>query len=142
MVPQAGLESGTATWQVQTWTVNGHSEWSAPVALTVNIPAPIAPVAPTAPVLVSPNGGTSTAPPFVWNASPNATLYYVQVYDATGLRVDRWLSPEAVGCLSGSGSCTLGAGVTLNAGAGSWQVLAWNSSGYSPWSSAMSFVVP
>ena len=60
----------------------------------------------------------------------------------TGLRADRWITPAQAGCPSGTGGCAFDAGVTLNSGAGSWQVLAWNPSGYSPWSSAMGFVVP
>jgi hypothetical protein len=136
VAPQAGLQSGTATWRVQAWTVNGHSGWSAAVPLTVNIPPP------TAAVVVSPSGSTTAAPQFVWSASPNATLYYIRAHDSTGLRIDRWVTPAAVGCSSGTGSCTMSAGVTLNAGAGSWEVLAWNASGYSPWSARLSFVVP
>ena len=83
----------------------------------------------------------SASPPFQWNASANATLYYIRAFDHTGLRVDKWLTPSQVGCVSG-GVCTLAAGVTLASGAGSWQVIAYNPTGYSPWSSTQAFVVP
>jgi hypothetical protein len=32
--------------------------------------------------------------------------------------------------------------VTLASGTGTWQVLAWNATGYSPWSFPMTFIVP
>jgi hypothetical protein len=134
VVADVMLQNGTADWQVQAWTAVGHGSWSVLVALTVNIPAP------AAPVIVSPSGATTATAPFVWNSSANATYYYVQISDATGLRVDRWLTPQQTGCL-GSGVCTFNAGITLSSGAGSWQVLAWNPSGYSPWS-ARTLTVP
>ena len=37
-------------------------------------------------------------------------VQYIRVTDATGVRVDRWLRPEQVGCLSGTGVCSLDAG--------------------------------
>jgi len=67
--------------------------------------------------------------------------YYIKTYDATGLRFDRWLTPLQVGCASG-GVCSFNAGVTLVSGAGSWQVIAWNPTGYSAWSPSTAFVVP
>ncbi len=135
-MPLVGLQNGTAEWQMQAWTANGHGDWSAPTALTVSIPAP------PAPALVSPRGSTSGSPPFQWNASAGATFYYVRAYDAAGLRVDRWLTPAQAGCSSGLGICTFTASLTLNSGAGNWQVLAWNPTGYSPWSAAVAFAVP
>jgi spore germination cell wall hydrolase CwlJ-like protein len=133
--PNITLQSGTAEWQVQMWTNNGHGNWSAVVPLTVNIAVP------PAPELVSPSGVTSPSPSFVWESSANADYYYVRVSDATGLRIDQWLKPEEVGCFSEAANCTLTAGVTLNNGAGSWEALAWNATGYSPWSPALGFVV-
>jgi len=135
-VPEVALLNGTAQWQVQVWTTTGYGPWSPVVALSVNIPSP------PAPGLVSPVGATGSAsPPFRWNASANATLYYIRAFDHTGLRIDRWLTPLQVGCASG-GVCTLNAGVTLASGDGSWQVIAYNPTGYSPWSSTLAFVVP
>jgi hypothetical protein len=134
-IPQVALINGTAQWQVQAWTNTGYGPWSPLIALTVDIPAP------PAPTLVSPDGASgSTSPLFRWNAAARATLYYIRAYDSTGLRIDRWLTPLAVGCATG-GVCTLNADVTLTSGAGSWQVIAWNPSGYSPWSSTLAFVV-
>jgi hypothetical protein len=134
-VPQVALLNGSAQWQVQVWTTTGYGPWSPVVALTVNIPGP------PAPAPVSPSGATGSAPPFQWNASANATLYYVRAFDSTGLRIDRWLAPSQVGC-SSEGRCTLNAGVTLARGPGSWQVIAWNPTGYSSWSPTLAFTVP
>ena len=135
-VPSINLLNGTADWQVQAWTTIGYGAWSPSVALTVNIPAP------PAPTLVSPSGPAGSASPaYRWNVSANATLYYIRVYDVTGLRIDKWLNPGEAGCASG-GVCTLNSGVTLTSGAGSWQMIAWNPTGYSPWSSTMAFIIP
>ena len=114
----------------------GYGPWSPAVPLAVSIGPP------SAPTLVSPSGPAgSTSPAFRWNASANATLFYIRVYDVNGLRIDRWLSPAEAGCASG-GTCTLNSGVTLAHGAGSWQVIAWNPTAYSPWSSTVVFIVP
>jgi hypothetical protein len=134
--PQANLVTGTAEWTVQAWTTIGHGNWSTPTALVVAVAAP------TAPVLGSPAGATTATPSFVWQASPAASLYYVTAFDSSGMRVDRWLTPAAAGCPSGTGTCTYSPGVTLNSGAGSWRALAWNTTGYSPWSATNAFVVP
>ena len=136
VTPQITLTNGTVEWQVQAWTNIGYGAWSSIVALTVNIPAP------STPVLISPNGTLSTATPQLrWNASDNATLYYLRLFDSTGQRIDQWLSPSQAGCATG-GVCTLNAGVALAGGAGSWQVIAWNPAGYSAWSTTTPFIVP
>jgi hypothetical protein len=134
--PVVGLQNGTAEWQIQVWTANGHGPWSVPITVSVVIGEP------PAPTLIAPVGLTTASPSFTWNASAGATLYYIGVYDVSGLRVDQWLSPTDVGCSAGSGVCTFSPGVTLNSGAGSWQVIAWNASGYSPWSTTFAFIVP
>ncbi len=125
-----------AEWQVQASTANGHGPWSLIAAFT------IAAAAPARPVLVSPEGATGATPSFTWNASANVTLYYIQVDDVTGRRVDRWLRPADVGCAAGTGTCSLTPGVLLASGAGSWRVIAWNAAGYSPWSVLGGFAVP
>jgi hypothetical protein len=134
-VPPVTLLNGTADWQVQNWTTFGYGAWSPLVVLAVNIPAP------PAPTLISPSGSASASPSFRWNASVNATLYYIRVSDVSGLRIDKWVNSGDVGCASG-GVCTMSAGLTLTSGAGSWQVIAWNPTGYSPWSAILGFTVP
>jgi hypothetical protein len=133
---QLSLVNGTAEWQVQAWTTTGYGPWSAAVPLTVNIPVP------PAPTLISPSGAAGgTSPLFKWNSAVGATLYYVNAFGPTGLRVEKWLTSLQAGC-AGGGVCTFNAGVTLASGAGSWRVIAWNPTGYSPWSSTLAFSVP
>ena len=132
----AGLRTGTATWQVQAWTTNGYGNWSAAVPLVVNIPVP-----PT-PVLVSPSGTASATTSFVWNPAANATYYNIIASDATGVRIDRWLTPAQAGCANEIVVCTLISGLTLNSGAGTWKVIAYNPTGFSQWSTPKAFVIP
>jgi hypothetical protein len=129
------LSTGTAQWKVQAWTNSGHGAWSGVVPLVVNIPVP------TTPVAVSPTGAAAANTAFVWNSAVNATYYYVIASDSTGVRIDRWVTPAQVGC-AGGGVCTMPSGLTLNSGAGSWKVIAYNPTGYSTWSSPLAFVVP
>ena len=132
----AGLRTGTASWQVQAWTSKGYGAWSAAVPLVVNIPVP-----PT-PVPLAPNGAAVSTTSFTWSPSANATYYYVVASDSTGVRIDRWLTPVEAGCASEAVTCTLISGLTLNSGSGSWQVLAYNPTGYSEWSALTAFVIP
>jgi hypothetical protein len=130
------LSTGTAQWRVQAWTNVGYGPWSAVVPLVVNIPVPATPAG------VSPTGTAAANTAFVWNAAVNATYYYVIVSDSTGVRIDRWVTPAQVGCATGVGNCTLASGLTLNSGAGSWKVIAYNPTGYSAWSTPLAFVIP
>jgi hypothetical protein len=130
------LSTGTAQWKVQAWTNAGHGGWSGVVPLVVNIPVPATPVP------VSPIGAAAANTAFVWNPAVNATYYYVIASDSTGVRIDRWVTPTQVGCATGVGVCTLPSGLTLNSGAGSWKVIAYNPTGYSTWSPPLAFVIP
>jgi hypothetical protein len=130
------LSTGTAQWKVQAWTNAGHGAWSGAVPLVVNIPVPATPVP------VSPIGAAAATTAFVWNPAVNATYYYVIVSDSTGVRIDRWVTPAQVGCATGIGVCTLPSGLTLNSGAGSWKVIAYNPTGYSAWTTPLAFVIP
>jgi len=130
------LSTGTAQWRVQAWTNAGYGGWSGVVPLVVNIPVP------TTPVPVSPIGASAANTAFAWNPAVNATYYYVIASDSTGVRIDRWVTPAQVGCATGVGVCTLPSGLTLNSGAGSWKVIAYNPTGYSVWSTPLAFVIP
>jgi hypothetical protein len=130
------LSTGTAQWRVQAWTNTGYGNWSGVVPLVVNIPVPATPVP------VSPIGAAAANTAFVWNPAVNATYYYVIASDSTGVRIDKWVTPAQVGCATGVGVCTLPSGLTLNSGAGSWKVIAYNPTGYSAWSATLAFVIP
>jgi hypothetical protein len=65
----------------------------------------------------------------------NASYYYL--WNGTAAT---WHSASAVGCGSGSGTCSI-TGSALAAGSYTWYVQTWNSNGYGPWSSGMGFTV-
>ena len=130
------LASGSAAWRVQAWTVNGASNWSTPMMVSFAVfPSPSAPQA------ISPTGSATASPTFTWTAPDNVVYYYLLVDDATGNRVDQWLTPGQAGCLIGGATCTFAPAVVLEPGSARWRVLAWNPSGYSPFSSTFAFTV-
>jgi hypothetical protein len=135
-VQATGLPNGAAAWRVQAWTPTGHGNWSTPVGISVIVAAPAQPVG------LSPSGTSDAVPSFSWTASANATLYLVLVDDSTGNRVAKWLTPLQAGCGGGTDTCTLSPGVVLASGVGHWGVIAWNPTGYSPWSLTLTFTVP
>jgi hypothetical protein len=97
---------------------------------------------PVAPTLVSPRGTSSPADPtFTWNAVSDATQYYVWINDSTGKRFDKWYTREAVGCPSGTGTCSLAPYTPLNAGTITWWVQASSAAGTGPWSAAATFTL-
>lgn len=121
---------------MQAWTGNGYGLWSAIVVLTAGGTAP------PSPVLVSPNGPTTSLPLFVWNAAAGTTLYAVRVSPASGDPNVIWVKSADVGSGAGTGTCSLTASTALASGSYTWQVIAWNSLGYSQWSTAKPFTVP
>ena len=97
---------------------------------------------PSAATLVSPSGAiTDTTPTYTWNAVSDATWYQLYVNDSTGNRIQKWYSADACGCASGTGTCTV-TPTTFLIGAGQWWIRAYNSAGYGPWSSSLSFSAP
>lgn len=93
--------------------------------------------------LIAPSGPTASATPtptFTWHAVPATGYYLVRVTDRDNVSTDRWYRPDAAGCASRE-LCTTTWDVAVKAGAASWQVLTWNSSGYGPWSDARGFLV-
>jgi len=91
---------------------------------------------PVAATLISPTGTiTTTTPTYVWNAVSNASYYYL--YNGTAAT---WYTASAAGCGSGTGTCSI-TGSALAAGSYTWYVQTYNSSGYGPWSSGMSFTI-
>jgi hypothetical protein len=98
--------------------------------------------APTAVIQISPSGLIfTTTPTYIWNASPGADWYYLWVNDSTGNKIQQWYTAAQVGCGSGTGNCSVTPAVPLAIGAGMWWVQTWNTIGYGPWSSGMSFTV-
>jgi hypothetical protein len=97
---------------------------------------------PGAASLLSPSGTITTrTPTYKWNAVAAAAYYLLYVNDSTGVKIDQWYSSSEAGCGSGSGTCSVTPSTALAVGAGEWWILTWNSAGFGPWSSPMSFTV-
>jgi len=140
--PGTGVISGTptqaaaGTYTVVT-TVSDGSELFAEQTFTWTVVA-------TAPAQVDLSSPTDTVsvrtPPLVWHAEPGAQYYLVRAIERTQT-TDTWVTPTAAGCSLGSGTCSQTLGHDLDLGLVNWQVLAWNSYGYGPWSVTQPFVV-
>ena len=67
--------------------------------------------------LIAPSGSINSAiPTFRWRAISVATQYHIWVNDASGNRVNRWVSANAANC--SNGTCEYASPVTLSRGAG------------------------
>jgi len=119
----ATVSDGSALFAEQTfsWTVRA------------TVPAQVTLSSPTTTVSVR-------TPALVWNAQPGAQYYILRVTERTQT-ADTWVTPTVVGCSLGSGACSKTLGHDLDVGLVKWQVLAWNSFGYGPWSVTQPFVV-
>lgn len=95
---------------------------------------------PGAATLVSPTGTiTDTTPTYTWNAVSGATWYRLYVREGSSGSVhDQWYTASSV--TSGS-TCLVTPATTLNSGGHTWWIQTYNSYGYGPWSSGMSFTV-
>jgi hypothetical protein len=145
VTPAATLATGTASWAVVASNATGDGPWSATRTFTVGSTTTTAPtpVPTTVPTPVAPVGTTTSATPtFSWSAVPNATTYFLGVSDAqkSGV-VQQVYSAAAVGCGTGTGTCSVTPPVTLAAGTANWAVVASNSAGDGPWSPTRSFTV-
>jgi endoglucanase len=133
------LGAGAHTWYIRPWSDSaGYGLWSTGLTFTVT-PPPL----PGAASLVSPTGAvTDTTPDFTWNAVSGATSYFLWVKAPSGDGfIKHWFNPTQAGCPSGSGTCTVTSPKTLAAGSHSWWIRTWNSAGYGPWSSGLTFTV-
>jgi hypothetical protein len=93
--------------------------------------------------LVSPSPSetiTDTTPPYIWNAVPESSWYYLWVNDSTGTKIQKWYSAVEAGCPSGTGACSV-TPATEVLGSSQWRIKSSNSAGYGPWSTDMSFTV-
>jgi hypothetical protein len=84
--------------------------------------------------------GVSTIPFFLWQATPQATYYYLRVLDASGQAIiQKWYKVGQV-CNDANGICGLASPKVLAPGVYKWWIQTWNDAGYGPWSDAGSFV--
>jgi hypothetical protein len=137
--PSTALASGSATWWIQTYNPAGYGAWSSGMAFYVSAGG-----VPGAATLISPSGtiGTST-PAYNWNAVAGATWYYLWVTDSSANpKILVWITSAAAGCSSGAGTCSYIPSTALASGSAMWWIETYNSAGYGPWSSGMTFNVP
>ncbi len=131
VTPTITLENGTSyTWWVQTWNGAGTGPWSTAMSFT---PYPVGVAG-----LLSPGGaiGANYTPLYKWNVVSGATWYYLWVSGPSGKVLNQWYEASAI---CNSTTCSVTPSVTLGGGQHSWWVQTWNSAGFGPWSSGMSF---
>ncbi|MBF0108988.1 MAG: cadherin repeat domain-containing protein [Magnetococcales bacterium] len=112
--------AGAGSWTVQGYNATDNLTGTASAALGFTLSAP----ATTTPLLVSPIGSVTTnTPTYIWNAESGATGYLLKVTNANGLVLHYAnMTPEAAGCASGTGTCSVTPAVSLPAGTITWSV--------------------
>src|SRR5207247_2347332 len=116
---------------------SGSGPWSNGLTFTVAGTPP-----PPAATLVAPSGSIATkTPTYTWNAVAGATQYLLWVDDSSGGRLRTTYTAAQAGCASGTGTCSLASGGSVERGVGQGWVVTSNASGSGPWSSAMAFTV-
>jgi hypothetical protein len=91
--------------------------------------------------LVSPTGSIgNNDPTYTWNEVSGATWYYLWVNGPSGNVIKTWYTSAQANC-NGS-TCSVTPAVSLSTGSHTWWIQTWNSVGYGPWSSGMTFSPP
>ncbi|MBF0458898.1 MAG: RICIN domain-containing protein [Nitrospirae bacterium] len=139
ITPSKALASGSASWYVAAGNSVGWGAWTNAMTFTVSSNNTV----PAAPTLASPSGTiTTTTPNYTWNAVSGATQYALSVYDSTGNTIPAAIySASAVGCSSGTGTCSITPSKAVAGSSASWYAAAGNTIGWGAWSSKMSFTV-
>lgn len=90
---------------------------------------------------ISPVGWiTDVKPTYTWYATPGSSWYHLWVSDSKGVKVRKWFTAEQVGCISGTGTCSVTPDTLLADGSGDWWIQPWSKkSGSGPWSAARNF---
>jgi hypothetical protein len=92
---------------------------------------------PDAAVLISPSGTTSDATPaYSWTSVADSSVYYLNVTGYSGTVIYTGYTAEEV--CSGD-TCSVTPDTSLTSGNYTWKIQTWNSYGYGPWSSEVSF---
>jgi len=137
VTPTTPLATGNGQWWIQTYNTSGYGPWSGGLSFTVSTSG-----LPGAATLVSPSGSISTTTPtYVWNAVSDSSWYYLWVQDSSGDKIKTWYSAADAQCASGTGNCSVTPATSIATGDGQWWIQTYNSSGYGPWSSGLSFKV-
>jgi hypothetical protein len=91
--------------------------------------------------LISPDGIINVSTPtYSWNELSGATWYYLWVIGSAGETIfSKWYEAPLI---CSAGTCAVTPSITLGPGNFNWKIQAWNSTGYGPWSNALSFNTP
>ncbi len=94
-------------------------------------------------ILIAPSGTPQNPPPYYWwYQVSGATYYHLLVQNASGTPViQKWYTALEANC-NGNWCWVSDNTAQLESGEHTWRIVAWNSYGYGPWSSEMSFSVP
>jgi hypothetical protein len=136
VTPTTTLATGNHTWWIQTWNQYGYGSWSAGQSFT-ETPGSV----PGAVTLIAPSGSTTNPPPYYWWYEDScATWYYLWVNGPSGTAViQQWYTAAQANC---NGTwCWVTNATTLPVGTNTWWVQTWNSAGYGPWSSGLTFTI-
>jgi hypothetical protein len=100
------------------------------------------PQPPPAATLVSPSGGISDpTPEFIWNEVTDSSWYYLWIDGPSGNVHKRWYEVgNTITC--SVGICSVTPSMELPGGDYIWWVQTWNTDGYGPWSTSLSFSLP
>jgi secreted trypsin-like serine protease len=136
VTPTTPVGGGNHTWWVQTYNDTGYGPWSSGMSFSTTIPT-----APAATILVSPSGPISdNTPTYRWNQVSGATWYYLWVDGPSGNMIKQWYTSAEAGC--SGGTCSVTPTTELGGGTHTWWVQTYNTAGYGPWSSSMTFSLP
>ena len=93
--------------------------------------------------LISPSGTiTDNTPTYTWNAVADSTEYRLWVEDSTEtIKFVQWYTAEEVGCVDGTGQCSVTPETVLADDSHEWWIRTWNDNGDGPWSAALSITV-
>ncbi len=134
VTPATVLSSGSGKWWIQTYNDIGYGDWSDGLDFVVESGRV---------TLVSPRGSIVTSnPTYIWNALPSAARYTLYVQDsAANPKINATYTPADVGCASGTGTCSVTAGIKLVPGSSTWKVQAHTGAASEPWSDLMNVTV-
>jgi predicted outer membrane repeat protein len=137
VIPNVTLANGGYGWNVRGFAPAGLGAWNAtPMSFNVAIAAPSAPtqVTPVDSAIIN----TTNRPTFVWNTTPFATFYHLEIRNGMGTLVfDQWYPANTGGC--NASTCTVQIPNPIAYGGYNWRVQAYSQGGLGAFSAPRSF---
>jgi hypothetical protein len=134
VTPTQALTAGEWRWWVRAGSATEYGPWSEAASFTASAPA--------MPALVAPSGTVTTRTlAYRWNSPQGAAWYEVWAGTATSVVLHEWYAASSLGCPSANQICTLTTAGGVANETITWWVRGWNSLGYGPWSSGMTFTL-